>query len=353
MNSRVAIVEIGGSHDECILSQLIGLKEAGAWIALCATRNLYERNPKFATLVDEFHEVVFPKTAIGDFQVMRKLNKWFAQEKISRVVCNTAQGGHIRNLTLTAAKNVRFFGLIHTIKMLDGRFTQRLISGKIKDYFILNQTLVDYADKPTGIRLHVFYPLSYPSFNLTIEKDQNECWISVIGGIENRRKDLDGLVQMLRLMPLNVKLILLGKSDEQSEDFKNFFAQLKANNLENRVAYFNHFLEQEMFDAYLKNTDAIFPLVHPGTPSADEYFTRQISGAINVAFSYKIPMMIHADYSDWQDFQTGVVFYEFENFQKQFEVFVNNLADLKISMFNNPTFDARAQNQNFAEIVLS
>src|SRR5690606_8900522 len=141
MSKKVAIIEIGGSHDECILSQVIALKNAGTHVTFCSTIDLWKRNPKFQSLFDDFYAVNFPKTAFGDFQEIVKLNRWFSKNGISSVICNTAQGGHIRNLCLTSSRKVQFFGIIHTIKMLQGSFTQRLISRKIKTYFVLNDTL--------------------------------------------------------------------------------------------------------------------------------------------------------------------------------------------------------------------
>src|SRR5690606_31802813 len=110
---------------------------------------------------DEFHEVVLPQSMFGDFFAMVHLNKWLVKNKIDCVVANTAQGGHIRNLCLTASSHVKFFGIIHTIKLLKGSFTQVLISKKIKNYFVLNDTLKKYAGGQEGLTIHSFYPLSY------------------------------------------------------------------------------------------------------------------------------------------------------------------------------------------------
>jgi hypothetical protein len=198
MQKRVAILEIGGSHDECILSQLIGLKQAGAWIVFCGTKEMFEKNSHFQSYSDEFHEVVLPKSMMGDFFEMVRLNKWFAKHKIDSVIANTAQGGHIRNLCLTASSNVKFFGIIHTIKLLNGSFTQKLISKKIKNYFVLNDTLKNYTGKHIGIDIHSFYPLNYPSFSETVNKPEGEFWVSIIGGVEYRRKDLNGFVEMAK-----------------------------------------------------------------------------------------------------------------------------------------------------------
>lgn len=353
MQKRVAIVEIGGSHDECILSQLVSLKEAGAWVVLCGTKDILEKNSTFKKYLDSFHEVTLPKSAIGDFLEMVRLNRWFKKNKIDRVIANTAQGGHIRNLCITSSPKIQFFGFIHTIKMLESSFTQSIISKKIKDYFVLNDTLKRYSKKTKNRNVYSFYPLNYPHFNLTIPKPENEFWIAIIGGVESRRKDLNGFIELAKLTPKNVHFHFLGKSKLETDEVHQFLKEINENKLSNRIKLFDNFLTEEAFDGYLQKTDAIFPLVHPYTPSADEYFKRQISGAINIAFSYKIPMLIHENYQDWEDFKDGVIFYNLSNFGERFSTFQTSVLTLKNQLIANPKFSAEFQNKHFAKIILS
>ena len=350
---RIAIVEIGGSHDECILSQLIGLKQAGAWVALCCDKKMYEKNSAFKNTIDCFHEVSFPHTMLGDFFTMKQLNKWFKEQNITTVIANTAQGGHIRNLCLTAPSKINFFGIIHTIKMLNGSFTQTLISTKIKTYFVLNDTLKSRVKPQKGRTVHSFYPLSYAHFGKKLEKKTDEIWIGIIGGVESRRKDLTGFLKMAQQTPSNVQFIFLGKSDAKKEEVAAFKQAIEQSNLTSRVQLFDDFVSEVDFDAYLSHFDGLMPLVHPNTPSAEEYFSRQISGAINNAFAYKIPLMIHENYRDWEDFNTGVEFYNLNNFGKQFSIFLQHHTQLKQQLIDNPKFSATTQNQQFAAIVMN
>lgn len=350
---RIAIVEIGGSHDECILSQVIALKNSGCWVVFCSTKEMYERNEHFSKWFDEFHEIILPKKMIGDFFVMQKLNKWFAQNAISKVILNTAQGGHMRNLCLTSHRKTQFFGILHTTKLLEGSFTQNLISKKIKHYFVLNDTLKQKIKPPKGITIHSFYPLDYPSFGKEIEKPTDEFWVTIIGGVEFRRKDLKGFISFAKNTPANVKFIFLGKSDTSHSDVQQFNQLLEENNLLSKVTLFDTFIDQKTFDAYLKKTDCIVPLVHPDTPSADEYFNRQISGAINVAFSYSIPMMIHEAYSNWEDFQSGVQFYNLSNQSEQFVELMQRKKEFADALILNPTFSKVLQQEKFANVILN
>lgn len=349
---KVAIVEIGGSHDECILTQVIALKQVNCYTIFCGTRKMYDSNTEFKEHFDEFYEVALPKTMLGDFFCMRNLNKWFLKNKVSKVVLNTAQGGHMRNLCLTSNKNIKFYGILHTIKLLQGSFTQSLISKKVKDYFVLNDQLILNAVKVKGINLHPFYPLDYPTYDSEISKPKDEIWITIVGGVENRRKDLSGFVNFAKETADNVRFIFLGKSDINHSDVIDFKFRLDENNLNAKVTLFNDFVTQAAFDAYLKVTDGILPLIHPRTPSADEYFSRQISGAINVAFSYKIPMMIHEHYNHWEDFNQGIVFYSLENLNARFVDFCGKLTSLKQDLQQNQKFSKELQWKKFTNVVL-
>lgn len=350
---KVAIVEIGGSHDECILSQVLALKEKGCYVVFCGTLEIYQRNALFQDLFDEFHEIIFPKTMLGDFRTMRQLSKWFVKNDVFKVIANTAQGGHIRNLVLTSSRKIEFYGIVHTIKMFSGSFTQWLISRKMKRFFVLNDTLLDKIPVQKGRDINSFYPLDYPSFNMQLDKGLDERWMVIIGGVENRRKDLTGFIDIAKNAPLNVKFIFLGKTDPSREETKAFLDKLNENSLQNTVLTFDYFIDQELFDAYLKKADGILPLVHPTTPSATEYFNRQISGALNIAFSYHIPLFVHDEYKNWEDFRTGVHFYHMKNCQQQLIEFILELPRLKLEMEANPKFDKQAQRTKFAQIVLA
>lgn len=350
--TKVALLEIGGSHDECILTQVIALKEAGCEVVFCGTQELYDRNILFSDWFDAFHPIVLTGAAIGDFKEIRAFNKWLLKNDFSHLIANTAQGGHIRNLALTGSSKIAYLGIIHTIKMLEESFTQKLISTRFKTYFVLNDTLQQKAKKQNGIRLASFYPLDYPHFESVPLSKGDAFWVGIIGGVEFRRKDLSGFIEMAKNSGNNVKFIFLGKSDNKNKEVQQFQTWIKEEGLENKVQLFDHFVDQPTFDAYLKQMDCIIPLVHPNTPSAQEYFNRQISGAINVAFSYHIPMLIHQQFQNWSDFDSGCVFYNLENIDEQLKQLQTKKEELKEELIHNPKFSKEAQRRSYAAIVL-
>ena len=351
---KVAVVEIGGSHDECLLSQFSALKRAKCHVTFVGTQDLWERNTFFHDLVDVFYPISFSKKAVADFQIMCNLNRFFVKENIEKVVLNTAQGAHIRNLCLTASSKVEFIGIVHTLNKFKGSFTQKLIHTKIKKYFVLNDYFLAKIIPPKGIRISSFYPLEFPHFDSAIQKAPSEKWIAIIGGVENRRKDLSGSISLMKqLKEENIKFIFLGKSDCKSEEVQLFKKELEENELTEKVILFDQFVSPELFDAYLKQTDFILPLVHPNTPSADEYFKNQISGAMNVSFAYKIPMLVHQVYFvDWKDLQYSFS-YSLESFAESFKRALVEKETMKEAFLEAAKFTHAFQAKKYLDIIFT
>ena len=195
---KVAVVELGGSHDECLLSQFYALKSRECYILFVTTQEVYDRNSSFHSLIDELRIIQFSKKALADFMQMRRLNVFLKKEGYYKVILNTAQGAHMRNLCLSSSKSLEFIGLVHTLKKFEGSFTQKLIHRKIKKYVVLNDYFVERIVPPRGIKVTSFYPLRFPHFNTIIEKKAGEKWITIIGGVENRRKDLTGSISLMK-----------------------------------------------------------------------------------------------------------------------------------------------------------
>lgn len=312
---RVALVEFGGSHDECMHSQIHALKNKGCEVFVVTTREMLERNPFWKEWAHEVKVIAFTRKKRADFALIMGLNRYFTENSINKVVLNTAQGGHVRNLCLFAARKVEFFGIIHTIRKLQGSFTQKLINKKIKKYLLLSDDLLAKTDIPKGLTVKSFYPVYYPQFGEEVPKGKQETWIMIAGGVEERRKDLKGFVTMLKnLEEKQVKFIFLGKSTAESEEFESFRKELEQIGKIGRVQFFFEFVSAGLFDAYLKKSDFLLPLIHPGTKSAEQYITNQISGMFNLAYSYKIPLLIHESYSELPDFESSAFFYNPGNF---------------------------------------
>ncbi len=316
---KVALVEFGGSHDECLMSQMLALKSVRTTLVWVTTESMYQRCSYLHHLIDQVYFVHLKQKAWTDFKTMKALVGFIKKEGISKIIFNTAQGGNVRNLAFLLPKSIEAFGIIHTLRKFNGSFTQRLINRKIKKYLVLSDDLLKRTEIPTGLTISSFYPVDFPHFDLKLEKAANEIWICLTGGVETRRKDLSSMLGIIEHTPDFVKFIFLGKSDMNDPGTRHFLGQIEQNKWTNRITWFDSFVSQELFDAYLKQADFLLPLIHPDTPSSEQYINNQISGAFLLSFSYQIPLLIHHSFETETDLKLSSCFYDLDTFPESLE----------------------------------
>ena len=315
-NETVMVIEIGGSHDECLLTQFHALKLDNKRIVFVSTEEVMQRNPVFYEYIDQFF--LFDKSSLKkSFKMARRIKKLVKMVKAKTVIMNTAHGNTMRNLSIISLfSKVQFLGILHTIIKLEGSFTQRVISLKVKKYYLLSEFLYRKAKIISKLDFTWFYPLR---FDFQLESPaikEKKLKIVIIGGVESRRKDLLGFVDMIDNLTEDVQFVFLGKSDPNNDEVCRFKQRLNEKKCSEKVTLFDSFVENETFAQIVQSCDAILPLVHPVTPSAKEYFNRQISGAMTVAFGYKKPLLIHEGYKHIEELAQACVYYNQENFKE-------------------------------------
>lgn len=344
---KVALVEIGGSHDECLMTQMLALKSAQATVIWVTTEGMYERCAYLHPYVDQVYFVELRQKAWSDFRTMQKLVSFLKKEAVSKIIFNTAQGGNVRNLAFLLPKSIEAFGIIHTLRKFNGSFTQKLINRKIKKYLVLSDDLLKRTEKPAGLTITSFYPLDFPHFHYELDKKPGDIWICLTGGVETRRKDLSAMMGFIHQSSQEVKFIFLGKSDMNDPGTLHFLSQIKQEKLTKRVIWFDSFVEQTVFDAYLQRADFLLPLIHPDTPSSEQYINNQISGAFLLSFSYRIPMLIHHVYETESDLLKSSCFYELDSFSDSLKKAIERKAILKESIQKTNKWNPEIQHRNY------
>jgi hypothetical protein len=349
---RIALVEFGGSHDECLLTQMEALQSAGREIFFVTNERLYERNPHLHRFCSGVHFVEPTGRAIGDVLLMRRLVRRLAAEGVAKIVFNTAQGGHVRNLALLLSRRMKAYGIIHTVRKFQGSFTQKVIHRKIKKYVVLSDDLRERIYPPSGISVGSFYPVSFPHFDhQPPEKPAGEVRIAITGGVENRRKDLAAVIGFIQQTPETVQFVFLGKTDPDHVDAQAFLQRVELLGLKHRIRYFTEFVPHERFDVILRETDFLLPLIHPGTPSADEYISNQISGAFTIAFGYTIPLLIHEQYSTEDDLRISAHFYTEDTFAQELKEAVSRHAELQARIAAEEKWTKAFQYRNYLRFL--
>ncbi|MFT6244481.1 MAG: hypothetical protein ACJA0U_003631 [Salibacteraceae bacterium] len=350
-SNTIALLEIGGSHDECLLSQMHAIKSTGRKILLITFTEILERNPEFNNYIDDTLFVDMSGSKRERAKEVSRIWKKIKASKCEKVVLNTAEGNLIRFLCLKALfSKIEFIGIVHSTRKFERSFTQSIINKKVKKYFLLSENLLSSISPPAKIKVDYFYPLRFPKNDVVLEKKQKT--VVIIGGVERRRKDLDGFVEIAQQVERDdVQFIFLGKSDPTLEDVKDFQAAVIDKGLKDKVKTYDHFVSQSDFIAQIQNADLILPIVHPNTRSAEEYFKSRISGAMSVSFGYKIPMMLHQGYAEIEEMKVASFYYNMENFGKKLDQALDNIETKRAEMLAHPNYRVEFQEEKYLDFL--
>lgn len=317
MNLKVALVELGGSHQECLYTQIRFLKAVpGVRLTLVCDDSLQGAINHFDS-IDQV--VIVPlKKGIFQWQSLASLWKICKQEAFDKIIFNTAQGKIIKRfLKFPFPKSTIFYGTLHDIKKLENSHTQRIISRKVKNYFLLHHYLGKQVrqENYSSLRFAVYYPVIFPQFaSKNTLKSKDELWICVPGQVENKRRDYPGLFQSIEKQGLSprIKILLLGRCAHQSGDGAFVKNEIKRLAIDSHVQLYDEFIGTELYHQIVAQCDYILPLIHPQTASVALY-EHQITGAFNLAVGYQLPLLLEKEFvrDYFSDFET--VIYQKEN----------------------------------------
>jgi hypothetical protein len=309
---KIAIIEIGGSHHECIYSQLGFIKSPETEITLICSANLKNAVSGFEQ-VNNFHFIDYEKGEWkGAFKVKNILNK----NDFDAVVINTAHGKRVRNfLILPFLKKQNFTGIAHNTKKFTSSNTQKIINTKVKKYFVLAQYLLKDIPLSTikGLKFDYFYSMFYPKQETKLfKKGKDEIWICIPGQVEYKRRDYKTLFNQVRAEGLNpnIKLIFLGKSKHKHGDGVAIEKEINSLGIASQCILWDGFIDDPTFYSYLLQSDYLLPLIHKGSAELSNYFTNQISGTFNLAFGYGKPLLLENAFKEYEDFKEDGLFYE-------------------------------------------
>ncbi len=348
--TRVALIEIAHSHDECMFAQINALRSANAEIYLVC----HEEVKKRLTALYTFKEILGVQTtnsAIGDFMKMREVAKFLKRNKIEKAVFNTAQGGHIRNLRFLVSRKIECYGIVHTIRKFNESGTQKIIHKFIRSYAVLSDILKDGIQSEYKHKVTTFYPIEFPDYGKSELKKEREIWITIPGGVETRRKDLSGIVSMLQQTPDHIKFVFAGKSDFTKPELHELLKEIRENHLESRLIYFEEYISNETFYQLIQSSDFLMPLIHPDTPSAIEYPFNQISGSFNLAFGFRIPLLMHNAYSNVEDLRNSATFYTVDTFGKDVEFATENSTNKIAEIASNEKWNYTVQQNVYLDFI--
>jgi hypothetical protein len=353
---KIALIELTTYHEECLFSQISFLKDANYDITLII-------NPKNSKNVD-FYEI--DKDCIklfdprGASNLLKRIFNWFflyryiVKNNFSKVVFNTASSNKETIALIRFLPNsIHCFGTIHNLRKLNHSSSQKSVSKRIKNYYVLNDFLVDSAQiNNKEIKLFPYYPIFFPKYNSvsTIEK-KDDIWISIPGELNYKRRDYKLVLKALSMLDSgtkNLKIILLGKLNSSNTDAKLFLDDLKTFGLNEFIYTFDSFIKNELFHSYIKKSDYIMA---PVATAEQNYLKYKITGAYNLAFAYKKPLICPQEVAIIPDIKENSYFYkDSESLSELFKSLLSGTIEKK-EIYSHEKWNYKSQYKNYLSLI--
>lgn len=295
---KIALIELGSSHDECLYSQIkILTSNSDIQLTLICNTLLKENVKHFELEGKTFFFTI--KKGISKWLSLFKIWQFCYKNKFDKIIFNTATGKSVQILLLFPFhKQTKYYGTIHNIGKLNKSKSQKFITKRLSHFFILNE----YLSRNLKIdkSFSSFYPIFFPDYKVeSISKSKDEIWICVPGQVELKRRDYKTLFESIEAFGIqaHLKILLLGRYGHFYGDGPYILEQIERLNLKNNIMIWKDFIPVENFHNMVRMSDYILPLIHPGDESGLLY-ENQITGAFNLAIGYKKPLILETSVSD-------------------------------------------------------
>ncbi len=328
---KIILLELSKSHTEILYPQIDFLYSSGYIPVIFINENLNIGT----SIISQLPEIIKIKT---DNFLQRccaylKLLKYCKYHKIKNICLNTAQGSIAREFVLFFYfSKINIIGILHESDKLIKSISQKIISKKIKKYFVLSDYIKNYTDTLNLRKIRVEYLISSLSKEINHKIDGNTFKICIPGEVSVLRKNyqflLDKVKKEAKFINDNITFILAG--NPRNENDKKIFNEFRNPNINRFFNTFENFIEEDKFYKIISDSDIILPLVDNKTHYFDKYHNVKISGAFNLAYLFKKPLLMHESFSDVKSFRIISIFYNNFNFTD----ILNNLSKNKNTLKN-------------------
>lgn len=306
---KVCLIELYNSHHECLYSQLLYLQQSGYEVTLVCDHRNVKQTECFDNLTKQTKYYDFRK--MGSFI---RLRRFLINEGFEMVIFNTAQSVRVARLLLFPfPSRISFVGTIHNLRKITDSFDQRIIFRKIKRYYLLADYLLPTFNSLAGKRMLKAQPYSSAIFPPlepeVLEKKNGERWVVIPGSIESKRRDYDFLLEMAKheKFPSSVRFVLLGNASK-SEEGLAFVQKIKDLGLAEHFIWFEKFVPDQTFQAYIRASDYLLSLIH-SEKGTEDYSVYKVSGTFVLAEAFNKILLCSRDFAKVPDFKYNAFFY--------------------------------------------
>jgi len=342
---KIALIEVGHFHDECLYSQVQYLNTSDFELTLFCNVKLKPRIDNF----QDVKEIVYLdfSTKLNKYKSMFQIWRRITKYNFSKIILNSAESNVYKLLKFPFPQNIEITGIIHNAQNLKNKGKQIAISKRIHKYFALNDFVKNNIlnEKLTSNKVEAFYPIFFEALESKLNKPLTEVWITVPGAMDFNKRDYEALVPLK--IPKHIKIIFLGSCN--SSEAKRFLKEMKNAPIHSNLVFFDSFIDNELFFDYIKNSDYILPLIHPKNDSFKNFLKYKISGSYNLAFGFKIPLLMEQSFSGIPDFEENAIFYD----STKFEILFEKIKTCTKKMYCNSKWDFEYQRQKYTKFILN
>lgn len=305
MKEKIALIEFYPYHIELIYSQVAFLKEGNIPFSFITDK----RNKGKIDFLKKEEVIYYDFKKMGS---LWNLRKFIVKSEYSHLIFNTAQGNKMLKFAIfPLPRKIKTFGILHNVNKIKTSKGQKFICKKISSFFVLANYMKTHLHGNKGLRSQQINLIYHPPIKdiPNIHKEKNTCWIGIPGTIEFKRRDYNFLLKLTSTesFPDNCKFVLLGNSTKQ--EGPDFIQRIKKLGIENYFIWFDDYVPDGLFHAYMEKMDYLLPLIHPSTQSAYDYLKYKVSGTFIQAKAYSKPLICHQIFNK-NDFDFPAIYYK-------------------------------------------
>lgn len=286
------------------------------------------------------------------------------------VYLNMGQGNRVRLFALRMIfSRLKLIATHHNPQKLIDSSSQRIISLKVKKYFVLANFIKQEVLKraPSSLAIESYYPMFFEEreqlaaklkndFELLQTRKDSKIRIGILGGLEQSRRDYEGLYKALLALgdrvPSNLEFAFLGDSSHRdAQEIKHKFLSLPCRS---QFEFNEGFLSYEELFERVRKVDVIMPLLHPSLVYFDEYKDFKITGAYLWGLCYRKPFIFEKNLNHMSDFKDISIYYDSNNFSEallELSEGLEKIRELTQTMYNKPDLSFEYQKEKYLRFL--
>lgn len=342
--AKVAIIEVGTFHDECLYSQLLFFSGTEHETYLICNEKLRERVQDYPAGHFLFLDFSDKKSKYKNWF---RIRRFVIKNQISKVIFNTAESNIFKLILLPVPAGTQITGIIHNTQKVRQNFKNKLIARRMHKILVLAGFIQKNAEIENLFRKKIshFYPVYFPEAKIFKAKPEGEKWISVPGIIDFNKRDYGCLLNLK--IPQNYTFILLGRP--VGERANEFLEKIRVHPQAGQFIWFDRFVDNAVFQNYIAQSDYILPLIHPNISQFEYFLKYKISGSYNLGFGYHKKLLLEQSFSHLPEFRKNTIFYNYRDFGKVFEMVQQDTAPFEPL----PEFNFEIQKQKYLDFIFN